>query len=327
MFRRIKSSRLNRLLLSPLLPLLGVPTAGRASPTPVGIIKGGDRGEAVRRALELMPPPQVRDRKVMVKPNFNTADPAPGSTHIDTLRALIEELQERGADRIIIGERSGPPDSQEVLEEKGVLDLAREKGVEVVNFDQLPPEDLVHFSDPRLHWKNGFHIPRLLQEVDLIIATPCLKTHQYGGEFTLALKLAVGIIPNSGNDYMRELHNSPDMRRMIAEINLAYRPDLFILDGVEAFTTGGPASGTRVKADITLVGQDPVALDAVGVALLKKLGSTEKIMETPIFELEQIARAGELGLGITGPQQIELSSDNEAGRSLARELEKILARG
>jgi len=38
-----------------------------------------------------------------------------------------------------------------------------------------------------------------------------LKTHQYGGIFTLSLKLHVGVVPTSrhGYDYMRELHGSP----------------------------------------------------------------------------------------------------------------------
>lgn len=292
--------------------------------TRVGIIKSGNRKEALKRSLELIPPPDVSGKKILIKPNFNTADPAPGSTHNDTLETLIDELWDRGAGHIIIGERSGPPDSHEVMEEKGIFQLAREKEVEVINFDHLAEDEMVHFDDERLHWRNGFHIPRILSEVDHVIATPCLKTHQFGGVFTMALKLAVGIIPNVGTDYMRELHGSTHMRRMIAEINLAYSPDLFVVDGVEAFTTGGPASGTRKNAEVTLVSKDPVAVDAVGVAVLKQLGSTRAIMDTPIFEQEQIARAAEIGLGVTDPGQIELLSDGEPGEAYAEEIRKIL---
>ena len=79
-----------------------------------------------------------------------------------------------------------------------------------------------------------------------VVQTCCLKTHRYGGHFTLSLKNSVGLaaktVPGNGHDFMRELHTSPHQRRMIAEINAGYRPDLVVLDGVEAFVTGGPDS-------------------------------------------------------------------------------------
>lgn len=103
----------------------------------VGVIKGFDRGRAVDRAFELMSFPNVEGDRVLIKPNFNTADPAPGSTHNDTLLRIIEYLQEKGAEEVIIGERSGPPDTEEVMREKGIFELAEEKGVKVVNFDKL----------------------------------------------------------------------------------------------------------------------------------------------------------------------------------------------
>ncbi len=290
----------------------------------VGVIRTDDRREAVQRGFELMSTPKVEGNSVLIKPNFNTADPAPGSTHNDTLTAIIDWLQKEGAGEIIIGERSGPPNTEEVMQEKGIFQLAEEKGVEVVNFDQLSEDELIHFQHDQLTWSDGFHIPRILHEVDHIVAAGCLKTHQFGGQFTMALKLAVGIIPRAGTDYMNELHGSDRMRDLIAEINLAYEPDIYILDGVEAFTDGGPSSGERVQADITLVGSDPVAVDAAGVGVLKELGTKDVIMETPVFELEQIARAAEIGLGVSRPEQINLIGDKQEDREYSRKITKQL---
>ncbi|MFW6007565.1 MAG: DUF362 domain-containing protein [Halanaerobiales bacterium] len=290
----------------------------------VGIIKCDNRVEAVKRAFDLNSLPDMRGDKVLIKPNFNTADPAPGSTHNDTLETVIDLIKKQGADKVIIGERSGPPDTEEVMTQKGIFTLAKEKGIEVINFDQLPEEELLHFNQDNLHWRKGFHIPRILREVDHIIACGCLKTHQFGGQFTMALKLAVGIIPSEGTNYMNQLHGSPDIRKKIAEINLAYEPNIYLIDGVEAFTHGGPATGTRVQAGVTLVGTDPVAVDAVGVAVLKELGSKNVIMETPVFQLEQIARAAEIGLGVTEPEQIEVISDDNEGKEYAEKIENIL---
>jgi len=286
----------------------------------VGVIKSDDRREAVRRGFDLADIPNFSGKKVLIKPNFNTADPAPGSTHNDTLEEIIDRLWAEGAEEVIIGERSGPPDTEEVMREKGIFELAEERDVEVINFDQLNDDELIHFNRDELTWQNGFHVPRILQEVDHIIAAGCLKTHQYGGQFTMALKLAVGIIPREGTDYMGELHGSDDMRDLIAEISLAYDPDLYFIDGVEAFTAGGPGTGERSQSDVTLVSDDPVAVDAAGVAVLKNLGTKEVIMNTPTFELEQIARAVEIELGISGPDDIDLVSDDLAGEKYIGEI-------
>ena len=296
------------------------------SNTTVGVIKSGNRKEATMRALDLNSLPDMRGDSVLVKPNFNTADPAPGSTHNDTLETVIELIQNQGAARVIIGERSGPPVTEEVMREKGVFELAEKMGVEVMNFDKLGPDELLHFTHKDLHWKNGFHIPAILKEVDHIIAAGCLKTHQFGGQFTMALKLAVGIIPDKAttSNYMGQLHGSPDMRKKIAEINLAYEPDLYLIDGVEAFTHGGPATGTRVQANVTLVSTDPVAIDAVGVAILKELGSKSVIMDTPVFQLEQISRAAEINLGVSDPGQIEIISDDKKGKRFADKIKENL---
>jgi uncharacterized protein (DUF362 family) len=70
-----------------------------------------------------------------------------------------------------------------------------------------------------------------------------------------------------------------------------------------------------------------VAVDAVGLAVLKELGSNQAIMGRKIFEQEQIARAVELGLGARGPADIELVTADAESRSYADKLEGILAQG
>ena len=47
----------------------------------------------VRQAITLLDPPGLAGKNILLKPNFNSADPAPGSTHLDVLRTLVEELR------------------------------------------------------------------------------------------------------------------------------------------------------------------------------------------------------------------------------------------
>ena len=144
----------------------------------------------------------------------------------------------------------------------------------------------------------------------------------------MALKNSVGVVakrlPGESHDYMRELHRSPDQRRMIAEINAAYTPDMIVLDGVEAFVDGGPHDGSRVTAEVVLAGTDPVAIDAVGVALLRHYGTTPEVSRGRIFEQEQIARAVELGLGVSGPDDIELVTEDSESRDYAQRIRETL---
>jgi uncharacterized protein (DUF362 family) len=126
---------------------------------------------------------------------------------------------------------------------------------------------------------------------------------------------------------MRQLHSSPHQRQMIAEINEPFKPTLVIMDGVEAFVDGGPATGKKVRGDVFWASSDRVAVDAVGVALLKHLGSNEKIMSSKIFSQEQIARAGELGLGASSPSAIDLKPADENSRDYAGRIAEILKEG
>lgn len=47
-----------------------------------------------------------------------------------------------------------------------------------------------------------------------------------------------------------------------------------MLDGIDVFVDGGPMSGKRIKGNVFLAATDRVALDAVGVAILKFLVCT-----------------------------------------------------
>ena len=75
--------------------------------TQVAFVKTGDRGEGVHKAIDLLGINPVDRKSVFLKPNLNSADPAPGSTHPDVLRATITKLREMGAQGITLGDRSG----------------------------------------------------------------------------------------------------------------------------------------------------------------------------------------------------------------------------
>jgi uncharacterized protein (DUF362 family) len=294
----------------------------------VAFVKTTDRAEGVRKALDLLGSNPVSGKSVLLKPNFNSDDPAPGSTHPDVLRTLVLELQDMGARTITVGDRSGMGSTHRVMESLGVYDLSAELGFDVIPFERMDFKDWVMIKPHDSHWKKGFPFARPCLETEALVQACCLKTHQFGGHFTMSLKNSVGMVgtamPNMSTLFMDELHESVYQRLMIAEINTAYAPALIVLDGVEAFSGGGPATGRLVSSQVVLAGTDRVAIDAVGVALLRYYHTTSVVARGPIFEQEQIARAVELGLGVDSPYKIQLLTDDPASEAYAQEIRGIL---
>ncbi len=288
----------------------------------VALVKTGNRREGVVKAVNLLNLPDMKGRNVFIKPNFNTADPTPGSTHNDVLATLVNMTKEREAGSVTVGDRCGPGDTQKVMEDKGIFDMARDMKFNIVNFDTLEEKEWQLITPPNSYWGDGFYMARPLLESDYVITTGCLKTHGFGGHFTLSMKLSVGAVHRK--HMFPQLHQSPYMREMIAEINLGYTPQLVVMDGVEVFTDGGPMEGTLKKADVILAGTDRVAMDAVGLAVLKEQGANSTIMDRKIFEQDQMKHAVAIGLGISGPGQIDIVTGDAGSEAYGRKLESIL---
>jgi len=285
-----------------------------------------------RAALALvaarLPSDFAAGKRVALKANFNSADPFPAATAPDTLEALVAWLAAMRPSRFVLAERSGMRETRSVLERAGVPHLAARYGLEVEVLDATGPAGWLAVQRSDLHWRRGFLLARSFAEAELVVQTCCLKTHRFGGGFTMALKNAVGAVakfdPVDGWDYMRELHGSPRQRAMIAEISTAFRHDLVLMDARRGFRTGGPESGTLVEPGLFLASRDPVAIDAVGVAILRRYGTRPEVAAGPIFAQEQLARAAELGIGVGSAEAIALEGLDEAGRRAAEALRPLL---
>ena len=291
----------------------------------VAVAYDPDRTSGASKAIRTIGMPDLKGRNVFVKPNYNTADTPPGSTHIDTLRTAIDLIKAENPRKITVGDRSGPADTVKVFREKGTFELAERLGFDCLIIDEMPNDRWTKVKPPGSHWLRGFWFAKPVLEADAVISLCCLKTHQYGGHFTMSLKLTTGCVHRRN---MAELHTSViNQRKMIAEMNYPYKPALIVMDGVEAFCTGGPMTGERWKANLTFASTDRVALDAVGVATLKMHGSTRKINDKAVFEHDQIARAVELGLGASGPGEIEIVPADDESRAIAGAITAELEKG
>lgn len=294
----------------------------------VYILKTTTRESGIENILNHFDFNSFSKAKVSLKANYNSSDPFPASTHPDTLRYLVETLKQADVSSITLAERSGMGHTRQVLETRGIFTLADELDFQVIVLDELEKKDWFKVDGKGTHWLRGFYLPQLLQDADRVVQTCCLKTHRFGGHFTLSLKNSVGLVakrlPGGIYDYMAELHLSPSQRLMIAEINRYYPTDLVLMDATEVFLDGGPDKGTLAKPGVFLASADRVAIDAAGVALLRYLNTTPEVSKGKIFDLDQIRRAAELEVGVGSADEVKIVPVNSEAQELSLAMDEIL---
>lgn len=280
----------------------------------VALVRAQDRKGGFEEALRLIggiepATASLDEGYVLVKPNCNSHDPFPASTHPEAVRFVITKLIEAGVqkEQIIIGDMSGPAwlPTKVTMNRNGILSVAAELGVDVFFFEN---ERWLRVKPEKANsWPKGFRITEKAYSASKVISLPCLKTHQFGGVFTLSLKNTVGMINPADRSI---LHKKPGHR--IAEINLAYTTDLVMLDGLRCFISGGPSHGKEAAPGVVVAGSDRVAVDTIGVAVLRYY-EAEGIANMKVKDHEQLKRAAEIGVGHMNADAIMLKTSNVAG--------------
>jgi uncharacterized protein (DUF362 family) len=115
----------------------------------VFVLKTADRSEGVKTLFKQFGQDEFGGAKVVLKANYNSADPFPASTHPDTLRAVVEFLKGAGAESVTLAERSGMGVTRRVLEEMGVFELGEKLGFDVVVNDELGKAEWVRVGRSR----------------------------------------------------------------------------------------------------------------------------------------------------------------------------------
>jgi len=256
---------------------------------------------------------------VLIRPNANTADLPPGSTNPEVLRGAIRAAKEYDPEKVIVAEKSMTTlDTEKVLKELGLWQVAEAEGVdEILTFDKMKRRHV----EPKgaYSWQYGFDVPGFLESIDYMIALPVIKTH-WTATFTMGLKSQISITADRDR---RQLPHGQGwdvlFGNMIAESNLVHKPDFYISDATKCFVTEGPNIGTLREPDIVLASSDVIANDAVGLALLKTLGTVPKIQNHSVWAQPQIKRAVELNLGVHSREEITVKS------ARVGEIEEIIA--
>lgn len=287
-------------------PVPETPGTDQPKDATVAMVRAHDGLEAVNRAIELAGGfdfVQPGD-SVLIKPAMNSANPFPATTDPAVVSLVVELCAQKGAARVVVADKPFfLKSASAVFERSGIGPAARNAGAEVVPLDKAKWSSFEHAAAS--HWGGDFRVTALLSEFDHVIYLPTVRTHMIA-RFTMSLKNSVGVLAPLNCMLM---HVSASLPERIAEINLAVRPSFYVLDGRKVFVEGGPDSGREREPGIVFAGNDPIACDALGLALLKTLGTREDIQQESIWSQRMIRRAVDLRLGVGTPEMIKVTAE------------------
>jgi uncharacterized protein (DUF362 family) len=239
--------------------------------------------------------------KILLKVNANSPDKYPASSDPSFIKAVVEILKAHGTTDITLGASSGlawHPTSK-VLKKKKLPKLAEELGIRLVNFDEGEWIKI----DVKGYYLQETHISKAAIESDKIIYLPNMKTHSLA-RFSMGLKFAVGLTKPDSRYF---LHKS-NLEEKVAEINLAIKPNLILLDARKCMVTKGPARGRKKNPGYIFASKDLIALDVEALKVLKSFKANNRL-NMPVWELPQIATAKKLKLGAQSEEDYVLLTD------------------
>src|SRR5258708_19694360 len=90
----------------------------------IAFVKTTDRVAGINRAIDLLGMKAFQGKDFFIKPNFNSPDATPGSTHADTVVTLVRKLKARGAPPLTIGDPTRISHPSQLITPTGVAGLA-----------------------------------------------------------------------------------------------------------------------------------------------------------------------------------------------------------
>jgi len=292
-------------------------------PSLVAVVRSDDRAHGIQQAVDLLGQNPVAGKDVLLIPDLESKTPYPFTTHLDTLAALSRTLWGLRADSVTIGAQSSRQPTRDVLAALRLPERLEQIEARLVNLEELAFTEWKQVSTSGGQWRQGFHLAKPVLESPCVVTTCQLRTEERV-DLAMSLWLGTNLLPKRDVLDRSELQQSLHPGRLIAELNQGYHPSLIVVDGVEAVLEPTLPRLQR-SARLILAGTDRVAIDAVGAAALKLMGAN---LDKKIFELEQIAWALILRVGINRPSQIKLvpAADPES-RRFADQLSEQLAHG
>jgi uncharacterized protein (DUF362 family) len=170
-------------------------------------------------------------------------------THPAVVEAVVGVLKEKGFEDIVIGEGAGVGADESMIFDISEYKKLEKAGVRLVNLNKA--------ERVGIKWKYGtLKIPEIVAETDLYVNIPKMKTHGQT-TVTLAMKNQKGLLLNADKKRFHLL----GLHEPIAELAKVMKPDLIVVDAVEAMEGEGPLRGKKKKVGVLVIGTNLLEVD------------------------------------------------------------------
>lgn len=210
--------------------------------------------------------PDVKGARILVKPNLlksATVEKAV-TTHPEFVAAVIRLLRRKGAARILVGDSPGYQNALAVAKATGIYAAVRDNAAEWVDFEPGNPRPA-----PGARLVKSFSLASVLDECDLVVNLPKLKTHRLMN-YTGAIKNLFGLVPNLGKSGMHlRFPDKSHFGTMLVDLTAAVGPPCFtFMDGIVAMQGEGPGNGDPFNLGLVLASRQLAALDWAAASII-----------------------------------------------------------
>ena len=216
---------------------------------------------ALQKLLSLVPPPDVKGKTVLIKPNILSPKKPEYAicTHPVVVGAVVKSFVELGAAKILVGESPAVANSLSAAKSTGMLAQVEENGGEWAEFNtsvqvQCPTGKIVKVLD--------FAEP--FTKADVVVSVSKLKTHQFMS-YTGAMKNLFGLVVGltKAKTHYR-FSDKKDFSAYLTDLNIAANAQYAIMDAIVGMEgQGGPGNGDPVKLGFLAASDNILSLDWV----------------------------------------------------------------
>ncbi len=255
--------------------------------TQVAIVKGTNPQDMTVEALEMIDAEGSlpKEKPVLIKPNYiNARHPSTGiTTDGRIIEGVVKFLKGHSLNEVLIGEGSGFADTIQAFKVAGINSIAEKWNIRLVDLNK---DEFIEVTPSNPSALKRVRIAKTALE-STIISVPKLKLHRMT-IVTLSLKNMMGAVNPKGSMHGR-------LNEKIADLASILKPSVAVIDGIIA-GQGHETSGNPVEMNLVIAGTDPVAVDAVGAAVM---GITPE-------SVKHLQLAEEKGLGTRDLAQIKI---------------------
>lgn len=272
----------------------------------VALIKGDDRRDNIRRAMELIQEDllsKIGGQEVIVKPNFIRSAVPLSCTHVDALRGILDFVSHSSPESVTVAETSDDHEPLESFKKLGYMPLSEEYGASLV--DPAEEDDWVEIRLLTRDFQEATAlISRRIVDCKCRISAALAKTHD-NVIVTASLKNMMGALAPQDKVKMHGVNSQRDrvlasdvviLPQNLIRLAKAVPPHIGVIDGFIGMEGRGPVSGDEHYLGIAIASADFVAADAV----------CAKAMGFEPMDISYLYYAHEQGLGTAALDDIEI---------------------